>query len=108
MNGIVYFVSTLPHWTTGERIRRFRLFDAEVNASTDELLSPKSRVCEALMAAAVEAHPDWQGCPSGRGWIGPYVPKGNHPEHDPDSLTAWFEWTYPAEAARITAEVLAN
>jgi hypothetical protein len=60
------------------------------------------------MAAAVEAHPDWQRCPSGRGWIGPYVPGGSHLEHDPDSLTAWFERTYPAEAAKITAEALAN
>jgi hypothetical protein len=37
-----------------------------------------------------------------------YGPKAkDHPERDPERLVASFERTYPAEAAKITAEVLA-
>jgi hypothetical protein len=53
----------------------------------------------------VDAHADWDRCPSGRGWIGPGA---EPPRAGPHTLAAWFERNWPAEAARITAEALAN
>jgi hypothetical protein len=56
--------------------------------------------------AAVAVHPDWSHTPDGSGWRGPK--DKNHPERDPGRLIAWFERSYPGEAARITAETFDN
>jgi hypothetical protein len=97
-----------PKMKLGEALRRAaEAGDEEAAAAVASLNSPETNAWNAVFVAAAERHPDWRPVPDKAGEY--YGPKAKeHSERDPERLVAWFERTYPAEAALITAEALVN